>query len=119
MWLYFTCTDCVHKCSLRMHVCIYTVYVIFGVVSVDAKPENKTESPGAEKEGKGSLLALDDAILRCILSAESNGEKTDRIKRWLGSILLVGGGQSIPGLKDALSSRYDKINDEQWARARK
>lgn len=48
-------------------------------------------------------MGLDEAILKSITSVESD---VDRIKRWLGSILLVGGGPLFPGFKVMLEEKY-------------
>jgi actin-related protein len=49
------------------------------------------------------LIPLEEAILRCIFKAE--GDNIDRIKKWLGSILLVGGGSLFPGFANILTEK--------------
>ena len=72
--------------------------------------EEKLESEGKCENGEDfseddkavALLPIEEAILKSILSVESDPE---RIKRWLGSILLVGGGHQFPGVKEVLAYR--------------
>ena len=77
-------------------------FVESGLNVADAKKTGAAVPVTMEEEIGGGRrpLSLDEAILKSILTVEAD---PDRIRRWLGSILLVGGGHQFPGFKEMLA----------------
>lgn len=53
------------------------------------------------------MIGIDEAIFNCITSTENDVE---RKRKWLCSILLVGGGHLFPGFQDLLAERLANLS---------
>lgn len=68
-----------------------------------------TSTPPFDVQLEASRTPLDFAILTSLLSSNGAVPSEDKIKKFAGTILVVGGGSLIRGLHSALSSRVTPL----------